>query len=109
MAKGGVGVNISELAKIHAKHTEQYAPKEDRLETLRHFLEHLSKMSGKVGDCVEPVRHGGELNTRQIETEVVPDLLYWALHLCNEFNIDLEKAYQIRIAQAQQRQQPTPE
>jgi len=59
----------------------------------RGFLWCRNKLvKGKLG-----WEHGFEANEDVITTEVIPDLLYYALSLSSNYNVDLEKAFLERL------------
>lgn len=91
------------LHSLQADHDAGYGIDEELVEDLRHTLEHLTGLNGKISKAVRPVRHGGPLVTTTIEEEVIGDLLYWALHLGNRLDVNVEKAYHKRVVDAQER------
>lgn len=70
----------------------------DELSCVRHVTLHLGKLLGKLSTVVEIKEHGNEASSDVIRNEVVPDLFFWALHLANRYNLDLEQVYLDRLA-----------
>lgn len=96
-------MELSELIALQAKHQKEFGLEEDQLEAIRHSFEHLGKLTGKIATAIEPVRHSATLDAQLIEDEVIPDLLYWAIHLSAVLEVDLAKTYLARLEQDQTR------
>lgn len=93
-------MTLSELTEIVKKHEEEYWDMTNgEAEYTRHTLEHLAKLMGKVGNVVEPREHGFEPSTDIIKTQVIPDLLYYALGMAQAHGVDLEEAFTERMQQ----------
>lgn len=67
------------------------------LEDIRHVGEHLGKLIGKLFTPVEAMEHGVSADWDQLDGEVIPDLLLWALHLANSRGLRLEELYHRRL------------
>jgi len=63
----------------------------------RHILFHLQKLVGKVSGYVEQREHKVDVSTDQLKSEVIPDLLGYALQLGNLFEADVEELYRQRL------------
>lgn len=72
------------------------APRDPKSVT-RHITQHIAKLMGKLGTVTEKWEHGFEPDTTQLKTEVIPDLLYYALNLAHAHNVDLEEAFLNRL------------
>jgi len=74
------------------------------LEKIRHITLHVGKLLGKLSAYCEVEEHGKISSTTVIETEVVPDLLVYALQLANLLGVNLETAYLERQVETKKRQ-----
>ncbi len=93
-------MTIEQILQMVQEHEDAYwhAAKDEPSYT-RHILEHLAKLMGKMGNVVEPREHGLEPSTDVIETQVIPDLLYYAAGLALAHGVDLERAFTDRLQQ----------
>lgn len=93
-------MTLDDLAAIVKKHEDEYWDMTNgEAEYTRHILEHLAKLMGKMGNVVEPREHGLEPSTEIIKTQVIPDLLYYALGMAQAHNVNLEEAFTERMKQ----------
>lgn len=53
----------------------------------------MGKLIGKLSTYFERQEHGENYPTNQIQEEVIPDLMVYALQLSNLLGIDLEDKY----------------
>ena len=60
---------------------------------------------GKLSKYCEAREHQTNFPSDQIKKEVVPDLLFYALHLANMFNLELDQQYIKRLGENKQRLQ----
>lgn len=97
-------MSLQELQEQQKYFDEEYYDHYDSLlQDVRHVDLHLGKLLGKISSYVEPGEHGALPSDRIIKEEVIPDLLFWALHLANTYELNLEQSYQARLAQNKQR------
>ena len=73
------------------------------LEDVRHVTLHMGKLVGKLSTYCERKEHNVDHSADQIKDEVIPDLLFHALHLANKFNIKLDDQYLKRLAENKKR------
>lgn len=72
------------------------APRDEKSVT-RHLTQHIGKLIGKLSTVTEKWEHGFEIDEKPIKDEVIPDLLYYALSLARNYNVDLEKSFIERL------------
>lgn len=91
-------MTLKELQNTLVEFEKEYwvAPKGENEQT-RHITLHLTKLIGKIGAICEKKEHGFEADKNILETEVIPDLLYFALSLSQVHGVDLEKAFLARL------------
>ena len=91
-------MQLAEIVSLHEKFEEQFwdAAKDEPGYT-RHVLEHMAKLLGKMGNVVEPREHGLEPDTKILKTQVIPDLLYFAIGLARKHEVNLEEAFLNRL------------
>ncbi len=91
-------MTIQELQNILVEFEKDYwlAPKEEDEHT-RHIVLHLAKLLGKIGTISEKRDHGFEVDKGVLKTDVIPDLLYYALALSELYKVDIEKAFLDRL------------
>ena len=92
---------LQQELKVFEQHSWD-APK-DEAGYLRHTILHLGKLLGKASTVAERREHNLDPDLSQLKTEVIPDLLYYALALSNVYNIDLENAFMSRLDSNQKR------
>lgn len=68
------------------------------VEILRHKNFHLGKLLGKVANICEALDHQEDRSIEPITREVIPDLIIYALQLANLYHVDLDHAFNERIA-----------
>lgn len=89
---------LEQLQQIHTEFEDQYWDAPSDLDgRTRHTVLHLTRLISKIGSYSEQRDHGLPASTQQIEEEVIPDLLYWALALSTSFGVDLEEAFLARL------------
>lgn len=76
---------------------ENWVAPRDQKSVTRHITQHIAKLLGKLGTVTEKWEHGFEPDLTQLKTEVIPDLLYYALNLAHSQNVDLEEAFINRL------------
>ncbi|MCB9799054.1 hypothetical protein H6758_05025 [Candidatus Nomurabacteria bacterium] len=97
-------MTIQEMQRLQKVHDDTYYDHTLDMPTdIRHATLHLAKLVGKLAQYSEPADHGRPSDPQKIKDEVTPDLLFWALHFANIFEIDLEESYQSRLSQAKMR------
>ncbi len=99
-------MNVKELQTLQRVYDAEYYDARhavDELSCVRHVTLHLGKLLGKISSFAEVKEHGTDSSSGMIQTEVIPDLLFWALHLANRYNLNLEEVYQARLAQNKER------
>ena len=91
-------MTLQELQKILVEFEKDYwvAPKGEDEQT-RHIVLHLTKLIGKIGAICEKREHNFETDKGVIKTDVIPDLLYYALSLSEIYDVDLEKVFLDRL------------
>lgn len=95
---------LNELQRVHQEFEREYwDAATDEAGYTRHTLEHLAKLIGKIGNIVEPREHGLNPSTEILKSQVIPDLLYFAIGLAQKHNIDLEEAFLDRLDQNAQK------
>ncbi|HLD00155.1 MAG TPA: hypothetical protein VJC39_00245 [Candidatus Nanoarchaeia archaeon] len=99
-------MEIEELQKIQKEHDYEYWDHDsNELENIRHITLHVGKLLGKLAAYCEAHEHQRNFPTVQIKDEVVPDLLFYGLHLANMFNLQLDQQYLQRLKQNKERLQ----
>ncbi len=99
-------MDLQELQKLQEAYDAKYYDARhavDELSCVRHVTLHLGKLLGKISGFIEVKEHGTESSSRAVQTEVIPDLLFWALHLANRYHLNLEEVYQNRLSQNKER------
>lgn len=89
--------SLKEMQVFQVDFDEKYFEINHDFEKVRHILLHLVKTTGKMATFVEAKEHGRDADPVQIVNEVIPDLLFHALQLANQYNIDLGDKYAERI------------
>jgi hypothetical protein len=64
---------------------------------IRHILLHMTKLVGKLGTVVEKWEHDLVVDEDVLITDVIPDLMIYALMLNREEGVDLEKVFLERL------------
>jgi NTP pyrophosphatase (non-canonical NTP hydrolase) len=90
--------SIADLQQLLQEFEKQnwVAPRDSQSVT-RHITQHIAKLVGKLGTVTEKWEHGFEPDLTQLKTEVIPDLLYYALNLAHTHDVDLEQAFLNRL------------
>ena len=92
-------MDIVELQLKQAEYDQKYwQHNASSLEKIRHITLHMGKLNGKLATYCEAAEHGADAPAEQIKNEVVPDLLFFALQLANQFGIRLDDQYLKRLA-----------
>lgn len=63
----------------------------------RHIALHLGKLIGKIAEVTERREHSLKPDLKVLKSEVIPDLLIYALQLSNLFKVDLQTAFFKRL------------
>lgn len=89
---------IEELHQILVEfEKENWVAPDDHKSVVRHLAQHIGKLIGKLSTVTEKWEHGFEADEATIKTEVIPDLLYYALSLANTYKINLEDSFANRL------------
>jgi len=88
---------MKELQERQEEFDRKYWEHNEFGEKIRHINLHLGKLLGKISTYSEAREHGKEHSVDQIITEVVPDLLVYALQLSNLLGIELDTQYVTRL------------
>lgn len=92
--------SLDDLQNVQAKFDQEYLTYPNHYrpdDKIRHINLHLGKLVGKVSTYSEAVEHGRAADDSVLKTEVMPDLLFYALQLANIYDVDLEKVYLQRL------------
>jgi len=89
---------LDELKKILTDFEQEnwVAPIGEQGQT-RHITLHMAKLMGKLGTVTEGWEHNFEMDLTQLKTEVIPDLLYYAIALAKVHGVNLEEAFLNRL------------
>lgn len=93
--------DINELIDMQKGYDLLYWNEKNKHKDLRHLQLHLNKMLGKISNITEPFEHGELKGFNELESDIIPDLLIYALHLAHnhyKYSADLEKAYRNRLS-----------
>ena len=91
-------MDMKDLQVKQADYDSKYWEINDsELEKIRHITLHMGKLLGKLSTYCEAKEHNKEQKTDQLQDEVVPDLLVYALQLSNLLNIKLDEKYLKRL------------
>ena len=66
-------------------------------EVIQHDLLHLAKLLAKIADFLDLRDHSRNPDVSRMKSEVVPDLLVYALQIANALEVDLGEEYERRI------------
>ncbi len=65
---------------------------------VRHTYAHLGKLFGRLAEYVQMVEDGHtDFSPEEIRSKVIPDLLIYSAWLAKEFDVDIERAYLLRV------------
>ena len=89
---------IKDLEKIQEIYDKKFVDEKFRgFERVRHTTLHMGKLLGKLSNYCEKIEHGEEYSSKQIQEEVIPDLIVYSLWLSEVFGVKPDKAYLKRI------------
>lgn len=69
----------------------------DEVGKTRHITLHLGKLLGKISEVAERREHTIEPDLKILKSEVIPDLLIYALQLSNLYKVNLQRAFFKRL------------
>lgn len=97
-------MDLKELQRYQEEYdTSYWEHNASKLDKIRHITLHLAKSLGKISGWCERAEHQVQDQTKQIETEVIPDLLVYCLQLSNTLRIDAEEAFHQRVEENKKR------
>ncbi len=97
-------MTLHDLQQERKVFDEKFWDKKENIDVwTRHVLLHIGKMVGKLSTYVEQREHKVTVSDEVIRSEVIPDLLGYSLQLGNLFDVDVEKAYQGRLKQVEEK------
>ncbi len=91
-------MTLSELQQQRREADKNYWDNRETIdEWTRHVLERITKAADKMSDFCSQRARKVNVSDAVIRTEVIPDLLGYALQLANLFELDVEEQYQQRV------------
>lgn len=89
---------IKELHQILVEfEKDNWVAPDDHKSIVRHLAQHIGKLAGKLFTVTEKWEHGFETDETIVKTEVIPDLLYYALSLAKIYDVNLEDSFINRL------------
>jgi len=91
-------ISIRDLQQFQEEYDKKFVDEKfTGFEKVRHTSLHLAKLLGKLAGYCEKMEEGVSMGSEQLENEVIPDLIVYALWLAREFNINPDEAYLKRM------------
>lgn len=99
--------SLQELQRLHDKKYHQDIEEMTSDGQLRHIHYHLAKINGRLGDYLDKVDHieydKADGILEELKQRRFPDLFLFSLKLANILDIDTERAYLLRVQQAEEK------
>ena len=95
---GKDNLSIKDLQQFQRIYDERFVDEKfEGFEKIRHTTLHVAKLLGKLANYCEKREEGEYYSSKQIEEEIIPDLLVYSLWLSKEFDVKPEEAYLKRM------------
>jgi len=87
-------ISVDDLRQFQEEYDKRFVDgKFTGFEKVRHTTLHLAKLLGKLSKYCEKKEHGENYPSKEIEEEIIPDLLVYSLWLAREFDVKPDEAY----------------
>ena len=89
-------MTLEQVQKEQAEYDKKFWEHDRGFETIRHSSHHIGKLMGKIAGYCEESEHGELASTKQLDEEVIPDLLIYAVRLANDRGLTLDQVFEKR-------------